>query len=96
MTKRIGSALRKFKHRLEASPREKGKIPLSRYFQVFTNGDRVALKIHPTVEEGRFFRRFHGFTGTVTGKKGACYEVTLNDGNKTKMVYAHAIHLKKQ
>jgi ribosomal protein L21E len=34
-------------------------------------------------------------TGTVSGKKGACYGVTIKDGGKTKKLFIHPIHLSK-
>ncbi len=97
MVKRIGTTQRKSRHKLQLSYREKGKVSLSKYFQVFETGEKVGLKIHPGVHEGRFFSRFHGLSGKITGvKKGSCYEVSIVDGNKAKTLYVHPIHLKKQ
>lgn len=96
MVKRIGTKQRKTRHKYTLNYHERGKIPLSRYFQEFKTGDKVNLKINSNIQKGRFFPRFHGFTGTVTGIKGACYEVKIKDGNKEKWVYVHPIHLKKQ
>jgi len=97
MAKRIGTTQRKTRHKLaHKSYRAKGKIPLSLYFQQFQAGEIVNLKTHPNVQEGRFHSRFHGLSGKVTGKKGSCYEVTINDGGKAKTVYVHPIHLKRQ
>lgn len=96
MVTRIGTKQRKTRHKLTRNIREKGKIPLSKYFQSFEKGEKVNLVINSNVQKGRFFPRFHGLTGTVTGaKKGSCYEVTLKDGGKTKTIYVHPIHLKK-
>lgn len=96
MVTRIGSKQRKTRHKFMRHYREKGKIPLSKYFQEFKEGDNVNLKINSNVQKGQFFRRFHGLTGKVTGKKrGACYEVLIKDGGKQKIVYVHPIHLKK-
>ena len=39
------------------------------------------------------FSRFHGLTGVVVGERGAAYEVSVKDGNKTKMVVARPEHL---
>jgi hypothetical protein len=39
------------------------------------------------------FSRFHGLTGVVIGERGAAYEVSVKDGNKTKMVVARPEHL---
>ena len=95
MVKRIGTTQRKSRYKLQFSYREKGKIPLSKYFQVFNVGETVGLKIHPNVHKGRFFSRFHGLSGKITGvKKGSCYEVKIMDGNKAKTLYVHPIHMK--
>ena len=96
MVKRIGSRQRKTRHKFMLHYRERGKIPLSRYFQEFKDGDFVNLGIQPNVQKGRFYRRFHGCSGVVTGKKGSCYEVTIQDGNKEKKLYVHPVHLQKQ
>lgn len=97
MVKRIGSKQRKTRHKFLRHYKEKGKISLSKYFQVFGADQRVSLKINPAVSKGQFFRRFHGYTGTITGKmKGSCYEITIRDGGKDKLLYVHPIHLIKQ
>ena len=96
MVKRLGSRIRKSKFKLQQHTRERGKISLSRYFQEFTAGDKVGLKIQPNVVKGQFHPRFHGIAGTATGsKKGACYEVKIYDGDKEKTVFVHPIHLHK-
>ncbi len=93
MVKRIGTFGSKTRHKLQKSRREKGKIPLSRYFQQFAVGDRVTLKVEPAVQRGMYFPRFHGKVGTVHQKRGACYEVKIKDFNKQKTVIVHPVHL---
>jgi large subunit ribosomal protein L21e len=96
MVTRIGTKQRKTRHKLSQHYRNKGKVPLSKYFHVFEQGDKVNLKLNPNIQKGRFFPRFHGLTGTITGtKKGLCYEVNIKDGGKRKMLFVHPIHLKK-
>ena len=76
--------------------REKGKLSLSRYFQEFEAGEMVNLKINSNVQKGQFFRRFHGMTGMITGKKkGFSYEVKIKDLGKEKTLYIYPIHLQK-
>ena len=96
MGKRIGTKQRKTRHKYKVSLRSKGKIPLSRYLAEFKEGDKVNLKIDGNVQKGRFYPRFHGTTGKVTGKRGSCYQVAIKNGDKAKIVYVHPIHLKKQ
>ena len=95
MVTRIGTKQRKTRHKYTQHYRQRGKIPLSKYFQELTEGDKVALKVNPNIQKGRFFPRFHGHTGTIMGKKGFCYEVKIKDGGKEKRLYIHPIHLKK-
>ena len=97
MVTRIGTKQRKTRHKFKRGIREKGKIPLSKYFQTFESGNKVGLKINSNVAKGRFFPRFHGLTGTITGnKRGVCYEVEVKDGGKLKKLVIHPIHLVKQ
>jgi len=95
MVKRIGSLQRKTRHKFMQHFREKGKISLSRFFQEFKEGELVDLKISPIVQAGRFFRRFHGMSGVVMGKRGFCYEVKINDCGKEKLLMVHPMHMHK-
>ncbi len=96
MVKRIGTQQRKTRYKLTRPYREKGKISLSQYFQLYHPGDKVGLKLHPAEQHGRFFPRFHGFTGRIAGRKGRCYEVAINDRGKEKTLYVHPLHLIRQ
>lgn len=93
MVTRIGTSRRKTRHKLKRNASDKGKIPLSKYFQAFKDGDRVGLKINSAIPKGQFFPRFHGLSGKVIGKKGKCYAVELKDGKKQKTLFVHPIHL---
>ena len=80
---------------IEQHYRKRGKVSISKYFQELTKGDTVNLAIHPSVQKGRFFPRFHGLSGIVVGKKGFCYTVKIKDGGKEKTLFIHPIHLTK-
>ncbi len=95
MGQRVGSFLRKSRYKLKLDYKEKGKISLSKYFQEFKDGDTIGLVIHPGVQKGRFYPRFHGQTGTISGKRGNCYGIKFTDGNKEKKLFVHPIHLKR-
>ncbi len=95
MVTRIGTKQRKTRHKFKQSYRTKGKVSLSQYFKELQTGDLVNLKVHGSVQKGRFFPRFHGMTGKVTGKKGSCYKVEIKDGGKQKVLFVHPIHLTK-
>ncbi|MEE9525818.1 MAG: 50S ribosomal protein L21e [Candidatus Woesearchaeota archaeon] len=93
--KRIGTARRKTRHKLSKSVRTKGKISLTKYFQKFKEGDKVILKAEPAVQKGMYHPRYFGKNGTIKGKKGRCYEVTIKDRTKQKVLIVHPVHLKK-
>jgi large subunit ribosomal protein L21e len=96
MVTRIGGLRRKTRSLFRKSTRNKGKFSVSKYLQEFDMGDKVLLKAEPAVAKGIYFRRFHGKTGQITGKKqGECYYVQIKDGNKPKKVIVHPIHLRK-
>ena len=74
--------------------RNKGKVSLSRYFQTFSEGDRVALvKERGTVAS--FSHRMQGRTGVIVSKRGTSYVIEVKDLGKTKQIITHPIHLKK-
>ncbi len=75
--------------------RTKSKIKIRDFLQSFIEGDRVALNAEPAYQKGLYNLRFHGKTGTVTGRTGACYEVRIRDFNKMKTCIVHPVHLKK-
>jgi large subunit ribosomal protein L21e len=95
MTKRIGGLRRKTRYKLKKEKRSKGKISITRYFQSFNMGDRVHLIVEPSIHKGMYHPRFLGRAGIVKGKRGRCYEVTINDLGKEKKLIIHPIHLKR-
>ena len=74
--------------------RLRGKVSLTRYFQVYSTGQRVALKAEPSVQSGIYFKRFHGHVGVIGKKLGTCYEVVLKDHGKEKRLIVHPVHMK--
>jgi large subunit ribosomal protein L21e len=82
--------------KLENDPRDRGTSPPQRAVAEFDEGQKVHLKIDPSVNDGRFHPRFNGHTGTVQGKQGTAFKVEINDGGKDKVVLAAAAHLRAQ
>ena len=74
--------------------REKGKIRLSKMFQKFKEGDRVAVVRELSVTCG-FPKRFQGKTGEIEGMRGKCYIVKIRDIDREKRFIIHPVHLKK-
>ena len=96
MAKRTGGFRRKTRSKLKKNVRRKGKISLSKYFQIFKKDEGVRLNAEPAVQKGMYFPRFHNKAGVVKGKKGRCYEVLIKDGKKEKLLIVHPIHLKRR
>jgi large subunit ribosomal protein L21e len=82
--------------KLSNDPRERGASPPQRAIQEYETGQKVHLKIDPSVSEGRFHPRFDGHTGTVVGTQGRAFKVEINDGGKDKTLIARPAHLTAQ
>jgi ribosomal protein L21E len=76
------------------SPRTRGKISLSKYFQRFKEGDSVSIVREKSLEAD-FPKRIQGTTGKIKGRRGRSYVVELKDKNKLKEFIIQPIHLKK-
>jgi len=70
--------------------RERGKLRLSRYFQVLKNGESVAILPEKSLVRG-FPKRLQGRTGVIVGNQGKAYRVKVE--KKTFLITP--IHLKK-
>lgn len=77
------------------SRRTRGKLSLTRFFAKFSEGDKVVLSGEPAYQKGIYYRRFHAKVGVIGKKQGSCYEVAIKDGNKTKTLVLHPVHLKR-
>ncbi|ELY51723.1 50S ribosomal protein L21e [Natronolimnohabitans innermongolicus] len=82
--------------KLSNDPRERGTSPPQRAIQEYEEGEKVHLKIDPSVHKGRFHPRFDGQTGEVVGKQGAAFKVQITDGGKEKTLIVTAAHLRAQ
>jgi len=76
------------------SIRTRGKFSLSRFFQRFQDGDRVAVLIEKSKSFG-FPERLQGMTGIIEGKRGRSYIVRIKMMRKEKQFIIEPIHLKK-
>lgn len=95
MVDRVGGFRRKTRSKLRKRVRTKGKFSLVKFFQRFKEGDRVYLKAEPAFQKGMYFPRFHNAAGTIKKQQGSNYYVQIKDGNKTKEVLVHPVHLKR-
>ena len=74
--------------------REHGKIKLSKYFQDFKKGDKVAV-VRELATQPKFPKQLQGRTGTIEGTRGNSYVVKIKDLNKEKTYIIHPVHLSK-
>ncbi len=84
------------RRKLANNPRDRGTSPPQRAIQEYDEGQKVHLKIDPSIPDGRFHPRFDGQTGSVTGKQGDAFKVQINDGGKDKIVLVSAAHMSAQ
>jgi len=74
-------------------PRERGKVGLSRLLRTYNTGDRVKVRIDPSVHKGMPHRRYHGRVGIVKERRGRSYVIEVAEGNQTRTVIARPEHL---
>lgn len=75
--------------------RERGGVPrLSVLLREYAVGEKVAIVINPSFHSGMPHRRYHGRTATIVGKRGECYIVKVNLGDKEKTLIVAPYHLK--
>ncbi|WP_435184592.1 50S ribosomal protein L21e [Halobellus sp. EA9] len=82
--------------KLSNKPRNRGTSPPQRAIAEYDEGQKVHLKIDPSVQEGRFHPRFNGHTGEVVGKQGRAFKVRIVDGGTEKTLIARPAHLRAQ
>ena len=74
--------------------RTRGKIQLSKYFQEFNPGDKVAIVKEKSLASS-FPLRMQGRTGVVESKRGRAYIIKVFDHDQEKRYIVPPIHLKK-
>ena len=95
MAKRIGGSRRKTRHMSKKPVQRRGKISITKTLQELKPGQKVVLKMESGVQKGLYYRRYHGKTGVVEGKKGNAYLIKVKDGRLSKTVTVGAVHLKR-
>lgn len=78
---------------LRRKPREKGKTGLSKILREYTLGEKVVVKIDPSIHKGMPHRRYHGRIGVIAEKKGQAYIVNVTQGDATKQIIVRPEHL---
>jgi large subunit ribosomal protein L21e len=78
---------------LSKKPREKGKIGLSKLLHEYQPGNRVVVKINPSIHKGMPHRRYHGKVGAIVDKRGRSYVVSVTQGDANKEIIVRPEHL---
>ena len=78
---------------LRKKPRERGLSPINRILRDYADGEKVVIKIDPSIVKGMPHRRFHGKTGTVIAKRGRAYVIRAHMGGFEKVVIARPEHI---
>ena len=78
---------------LRKKPRERGKLQLSKLLHEYQPGNSVTIKIDPSVQKGMPHRRYHGRVGTIVGKRGRSYVVSVTQGEAVKEIIVRPEHL---
>jgi len=84
---------RKTRSLLRKKAREKGKTGLSKILREYNTGDRVVVKLNPSVHKGMPHRRFHGKIGIIENRRGQAYVVNVTQGKTTKEIIVRPEHL---
>ena len=87
---------KKTRYKYKKDLRERGLPPVTCVIQNFDIGQQVHIVCNPSIQKGMPHRRFHGLTGTVLGRRGRAWMLTIRDGNADKIVIARPQHLKAQ
>lgn len=79
---------------LRRKPRERGKTGLSKILYDYKPGEKVVVKIDPSVHKGMPHRRYHGKIGVITNKRGRSYVIDVTQGKAVKEIIVRPEHLK--
>ncbi len=82
--------------RILTLPRGARRSPLPEiYLREYKPGDRVTIKINPSVQKGAPHRRYHGKIGEILEKRGRAYVVAVKLGEKLKKLTVLPDHIAK-
>lgn len=93
----MGRRAKGFRHKtrslLTRKPREHGKTGLSKILHGYEAGEKVVVKIDPSVHKGMPHRRYQGKVGVIIQKKGRSYVVNVTQGDAVKEIIVRPEHL---
>ncbi len=83
---------RRTRQLLRRKIREKGKTGLSKILREYKPGDRVVIKLDPSMHKGMPHRRFHGRVGVIKDVRGKAYVVSVTQGKAAKEIIVRPEH----
>ena len=93
----MGRRAKGFRHKtrslLSQKPRERGKTGLSKILRNYVAGEKVVVKIDPSVHKGMPHRRYQGRVGMIANKRGKSYVVNVTQGDAVKEIIVRPEHL---
>jgi large subunit ribosomal protein L21e len=84
---------RKSRKILTKNPRERGMAPLGRLLHEYTTGEKVVIKIDPSVQKGMPHKRYYGKVGTVIETRGRAYVIEIPDDTIVRKVISRPEHI---
>jgi len=78
---------------LRKKPRERGMQPLGRILHKHSVGDKVVVKIEPSIHGGMPHVRYYGKVGVVAEKRGQAYVIEMKNGGKNRKLIIRPEHL---
>jgi len=93
----MGRRAKGFRHKsrvlLKRKPRERGKTALSKILHDYAEGEKVVVKIDPSVHKGMPHRRYFGRVGVIVKRRGRSYVVNVTQGDAVKELIVRPEHL---
>ncbi len=93
----MGRRAKGFRHKsrsiLTRNPRERGKTTLAKILHDYGAGEKVIIKIDPSMHKGMPHRRFQGKVGVIIAKRGQSYVLHVPQGDATKEIIVRPEHL---
>ncbi len=84
-----------FRSKTRRKLKKRGKrTTITESLKEFNTGERVVVKINPSIHKGMPHPRFYGRSGIVIEKRGNAYSIQIKDGNKQKILISRPEHLK--
>lgn len=93
MTTRLDGFRKRTRRKFKKRQSQKGKLSIKDYLTKFNVGETVYLSVEPAYQKGMYRPKFMGKSGKIVGMKGKCYEVQINDMDKSKVLIVHPVHL---